>query len=332
MKIQNNITHVALVLDKSSSMSSYSSQLIKVVDNQIAYLARKSQEENHEVRVSVYLFGSDVEVLVYDRDVLRLPSISQYYKAHGNTCLIDGLTEAITDLRKIPEVHATHNWLVFCFSDGEENCSRKSTASLKDLIGSLPDNYTIAAFAPGVNAIAECKKYGIPPNNIQVWDVSAKGVEEVGKVIRQSTDNLIAAHKTGVRSTKNLFSLNTAAVSKNVITSQLEPLNPKEYTILQVRKDTPIKEFVESWKISFTQGANYYQLTKPEKIQANKHICIRDKKNGKVYSGDNARSLLGLPDFEVKVDKATHKDFDILIQSNSNNRKLIAGTDLLVML
>ncbi|WP_206688637.1 vWA domain-containing protein, partial [Streptococcus pseudopneumoniae] len=85
-----NIMHVAFVIDKSSSMVNLSTALIKVVDNQIDYLAQRSREWNHEIRVSIYLFGSEVEVLVYDRDVLRLPKIKDYYKAYGNTCLIDG--------------------------------------------------------------------------------------------------------------------------------------------------------------------------------------------------------------------------------------------------
>jgi hypothetical protein len=332
--IENNIMHVALVIDQSGSMDYLTKSVVKVVDNQIANFARKSKEWNHEIRVSVYLFGGGgVKVLVYDRDVLRLPSIKDHYRAGGGTPLLDATAQAIEELRKIPEIHANHSFVCYVWTDGEENGSRKySSSSLKNLIVALPDNYTVCAFVPNQSSALNCKQYGFPSGNIAIWDTSDKGVEETGRRIDAATDALIHNQKTGVKGkVSNLFSLDTKALTKSAVTSTLTVLPSSSYTFLQVRKDTPIKEFVESWKMEFRQGANYYQLSKPEKVQRNKHICIKDKRNGKVYSGDEARQLLGLPDYEVKINAADHKDWVIYIQSNSNNRKLIAGTDLLVM-
>ena len=134
-----------------------------------------------------------------------------------------------------------------------------------------------------------------------------------------------------MRGTKNLFSIDTQSLTKSAVSS-LEALKANEYSILQVRKDEVIKPFIESWKIPYRQGMAYYQLTKTEKIQAQKQICIREKKSGKVYSGPNARQLLGLPNYEVKVAAAQHPLYDIFVQSSSRNRKLVAGTELIIML
>lgn len=41
--------------------------------------------------------------------------------------------------------------------------------------------------------------------------------------------------------------------------------------------------------------------------------------------------MLGLPDFEVKVNPASYGQYDIFVQSTSVNRKLIKGTKLLVL-
>jgi len=41
--------------------------------------------------------------------------------------------------------------------------------------------------------------------------------------------------------------------------------------------------------------------------------------------------LLGLPDYEVKVNPAATPDFTIFIQSTSVNRKLLADTNLLIL-
>jgi hypothetical protein len=62
-------------------------------------------------------------------------------------------------------------------------------------------------------------------------------------------------------------------------------------------------------------------------VQPQKEIAILQF--GKVYRGPEARKLLGLPDHSVRVRPGDHQ-FKIFIQSTSINRKLLAGTQLLV--
>ncbi|MEU3878202.1 hypothetical protein AB0E87_30690, partial [Streptomyces sp. NPDC029704] len=85
---QNYINHVALVLDASSSMSHLSQKVVEVADQQIAYLARRSQELDQETRVTVYVFADKVECVIYDKDVLRMPSLKQLYRVGGMTALL----------------------------------------------------------------------------------------------------------------------------------------------------------------------------------------------------------------------------------------------------
>lgn len=74
----------------------------------------------------------------------------------------------------------------------------------------------------------------------------------------------------------------------------------------------------------------YYQLTKPEKVQAAKDILIRDKSTGAIYGGHQARALIGMPTgCEVRVRPGDHGNYDIFVLSTSHNRKLVANTDLL---
>ncbi len=149
--------------------------------------------------------------------------------------------------------------------------------------------------------------------------------------MQQSTDNFMRARSTGVRGTKNLFSLDTSKLSTTAVKTNLTELKSTDYKLLPVSKESVIQPFVESWKFEFRQGMAYYQLSKPEKIQGHKQICVFEKKSGKVYSGSAARQLLGLPDHEVKVAPADFKEFSLYVQSTSVNRKLVPGTNLLVM-
>lgn len=96
---QNYINHVALVLDASSSMSRLSGKVIEVADQQIAYLARRSRELDQETRVTVYVFANKVECVIYDKDVLRMPSLKQLYRVGGMTAL---LAATLTSQRSSP--------------------------------------------------------------------------------------------------------------------------------------------------------------------------------------------------------------------------------------
>lgn len=332
MKLQNYINHIAFVVDESSSMSGIRRDLVKVFDNQIAHLALRSKELDQETRVSVYTFGNTVNCLVFDMDVLRMPSIDKFYKPYGWTALLDGTKQAIVDLQKTPQLYGDHAFLAYVLTDGEENRSKTSAQELSKLINSLADNWTVAVMVPDQNGVFEAKKHGFPASNISVWDAtSSKGVSEAGSKMNTTIDRYMTGRATGVRGTKSFFELNTNISTKDVQNS-LKVLSASDYTVLNVRKDGPIRETVELWmKTPYRNGSSYYQLTKKEKIQANKNILIKNKMSGKVYSGAEARKMLNLPDYEVAVAPADFKDFYIFVQSTSVNRKLIAGTELIVI-
>jgi hypothetical protein len=86
--------NVARVLDRSGSMAHLADQVVKVADNQIAYLAKRSKELDQETRVTVYTFGNTTECLFYDKDVLRMPSLKGHYR-------IDGMNKVATGVKKL---------------------------------------------------------------------------------------------------------------------------------------------------------------------------------------------------------------------------------------
>lgn len=331
--INNLINHVALIVDSSSSINSYglTDTIIKVLDGQISYLASRSKEMDQETRITVYTFADDVKCLIWEKDVLRLPSLKEHYKPEGNTALIDAVLTAISDMKQIPEKHGNHAHLLFLVTDGENNRNPGRATELSSTLRGLPDNWTVAAMVPNQNGVFECKRAGFAAENISLWSTTVRGTEEVGRVMQQSTDNFMQARSTGVRGTKSLFTMNASNLSAAAVNTNLTELSPTEYDLLNVHKKAVIKPFVESWKIPFRLGAAYYQLSKPEKVQGHKQICIQNKRTAKVYGGANARKLLGLPDYEVQVEPAAHPEYDLFIQSTSNNRNLVAGTKLLVM-
>ncbi len=331
MNNQNYINHVTFCIDSSQSMDHLNKQTIKVVDSQISYLAKRSQELDQETRASIYTFNHEPKCIIYDKDVLRLPSIEKEYKVGGNTALVDAAILALDDLAQTPQKYGDHSFLIYVITDGEENSSKNKASELSKRISALPDNWTLAVFVPNQTGVHEAKKFGFPANNISVWETTQKGMEEAGATICAATENYFVGRTKGVRGTKNLFDLNAAGLNK--VKSVLTALDPNQYNLYPVHKDgTPIKEFVESWSQKpYLVGSSYYELNKPELIQAYKQVCIQDKVNGKVYSGPEARITIGLPNHEVKVSPISHAKYKIFVSSTSNNRKLVAGTQLLVL-
>lgn len=93
-----------------------------------------------------------------------------------------------------------------------------------------------------------------------------------------------------------------------------------------------IKPFCLNKFGKFLTGRACYQLTKPEKIQDYKTIAIRDKLSGKVYEGGAARQLLGFPTIgDIKIAPGNTGNYEVFVQSNSVNRKLVAGTKVLYL-
>jgi len=332
IEVQNYINHITFVLDASLSMTPHAKELVKVADSQIAYLAQRSKDLDQETRVTVYTFNyaRNINCLIYDKDVLRMPSIAGLYRTSGMTALAKATNLAIADLKLTPEKYGEHAFLIYVLTDGQENDSGLVECRvLPTNISLLPDHWTLAAFVPDQTGVFEAKKFGFPADNIAIWDATnAQGVTEVGETIRKTSETFMQNRTKGIRGSRNLFNLNPVTVKD--IKSQLVALTVGSYTINPVPFDQRIDDFTKQVTGQpYLPGKSYYQLTKREEIQPQKSIAIMHK--GDVYMGDAARQMLGLPSMHVKVGPGDHPDYTIFVQSTSMNRKLIQGTSLLVM-
>ncbi|MEU7136611.1 vWA domain-containing protein [Streptomyces sp. NPDC046261] len=341
---QNYINHVALVLDASSSMSRLSNKVVEVADQQIAYLARRSQELDQETRVTVYVFSNKVECVIYDKDVLRMPSLKQMYRVGGMTALLAATLKSQRELAQTAQLYGDHSFLTFVLTDGQENAShrcpdapakdpRELVQAVAKVIETQEDNWTLAVLVPDQMGKREAMQCGFPKDNIAVWDAtSTQGLEEAGQVIQQATEKFMVGRAQGIRGSRAVFSTTAEAVNKDTIKAAgLTPANPSEYQLIPVARAAAIRDWVIECGYTYRTGCAFYQLSKSEKIQAKKQIAVLEKKTDRVYTGPQARALLGLPDMEVRVKPDHNDDFTIFVQSTSVNRKLVPNTRLLLM-
>lgn len=347
-KVPNLVDHVALVLDASSSMSSYGHvrPLIQVTDGLIKHLAARSKEMNREVRVSVFSFADTIENLIWEMDVLRVPSIADIYAAYGNTALWDAILQSQQDLATIPQKYGDHGFVTYVVTDGENNRGSNSAQDVARFLAKQPDNVNLAMLVPDRGAVETAKRAGIPGGSIEVWDTqSATGIAEAATKITNSYDNYSVLRTSGVRGSKTLFGGAAAVNAQTISAAKLKPLDPKTYRLIPVIpppgfvKDVDVIEiapYVRSVNNGmYLAGSVYYPvvpaLKRNPRIGPEKNLVIMDKQSKMLYSGPGVRTMLGLPeDKMVTVKPDANPAYLVYAQSTSPNRHLTPHTEILM--
>jgi hypothetical protein len=360
VSIKSLINHVAFVLDGSGSMTGRARDVISVFDGQIAWLAKRSQEMDQETRVTVYVFDNKIECVIFDKDVLRLPSIKNLYWTRNSTALRDATIKSQEDLAKTFTEYGDHAFLTWVLTDGDENASHASAQRLRDLFARQGENWTTAALVPNSRGKVMAEDAGFPKGNIEIWDTnSATGVAEVGERIQTVTDTYMTSRAQGVRGSKTLFAGSAQQVNAATVQAAgLKPLDPDKFFLFPAVatngmavhipkrsitranpngiKHVEIKEMVESTGRTYLMGNGYYELVKSEKVSGNKGIAVVERATSKVYVGKEARMLIGLDDADRRIrpmpkDPSGHPPFKIFVQSQSTNRLLPVGSQVLLL-
>lgn len=154
------------------------------------------------------------------------------------------------------------------------------------------------------------------------WTEKSKKAKRKGKSTKEKSD-------TGFSGIKSIITEDQIDLSK------LEPVTPGKYQYITVEKDSNNKEVFADFGPKFKTGLIYYELVKTEEVSPKKHIIIRDNTTGDLYSGDEARTMVGLRPLDPtdstkdRVKASNLGDCTVYIQSTSVNRKHKAGSTLL---
>jgi hypothetical protein len=325
--IENLIDHYVYVIDMSASMLGVARYVVRVVDELIAFLAEQSRTRNRETRITVYVFNSraNIRCIIYDKDVLRMPSVAGFYKPDATTALIDATLTSIADAELIPQRHGDHSFFLTVLTDGKNNDSRGTAEQLHRKLTLLPDNWTYVIFVPDQACRGFAIQFGFPEGNIAIWDAAtAEGVAAGAAVMRTITMTHMDNRAAGIRGSRAVF--RAEALTTQQVQRILTPVTQGAYEIFDVGPTTRrIDEFAREKTGRYDIGHWHYQFVKPEKVQAYKRVLVLDR-DGNLYSGPEARQMLGLPDHDQQVNPAQHGDVTIFVQSTAPNRSLLAGT------
>lgn len=333
MKQNKKITRVAFILDRSGSMQPVIRQAIKAVNDNIGTIRQSVKETGQDATISFFSFSDDVKLHFFNRSLSAVESIDdRALRTDGMTALFDATGEAIEKLLAVPVGDDEDvTYLLNVVTDGVENQSRVyNSFKLKDLMRKVQstDLWTLTFLVPPGHTNTLVRTFSIPDGNVMEWEQSVRGVSTYSAASQAGLKNYFTARASGATNLRTFYT-DASNISLKDVKSNLEDIT-RDVTILNVRRDTSIRDFIESTGRTFVKGCAFYELVpgkkKADKVQEYKQVMIVSKANGKVYSGDAARQMLGLPKHETKIRPGDNGDFDLFVQSTSTNRKLPAGT------
>jgi hypothetical protein len=331
--------YVGFADDHSGSMGTLANAAIRDSNANTQAIREAASREMLDTIVSAVDFGSKVTRRIVNSNPHVLKPVTQWPVA-GMTAMYDAIGDLITLFESLPDANEPHvSFLIMVTTDGQENQSvRWNRSMLARKIAELQqtERWTFVFRVPR-GARGYLEGLNIYPGNIQEWDTTDAGMAQSTVQTKTAIDTFYATRAAGKRGS-NVFYADAQSVTAQTVQATLTDVS-KEVSIWGVLP-TEDGEEIQPWAMKrlagapFLKGAAFYQLTKTEaRVQDGKLIAIRDKANGKVYSGDAARQLLNMPVRSPKGYVRLHPDatpqFDIFIQSTSINRKLVAGTSVL---
>lgn len=327
------INRFLICLDSSGSMSGFKDNAIKAFNQIAETIHLNANQKNQKSTISLITFGenSSVSEKFFNLNIqgnLNLLNKNNY-KPDSGTPLFDAVGFGINKLLTLPDNLDT-SYTVIVITDGDENCSSKfDSYSLNTLIQRVvaTDRWTFAWLVPPGRTQKLIQQFKIPAGNVKEWETTAYGMDVAASQINTGIGNYFEARAGGKTATKGFFITDLSTVNSKIVKKQLDDIKD-QVIIWTVPKEINIQPFVESAGFPYIKGRAYYQLTKDEIVQNNKEILLMEKGKTSVYAGNDARQLLNLPAYNVKVRPGNHANWDIFVQSTSTNRKLVRGTKL----
>lgn len=336
MKKQSK-NYIGFVNDHSGSMSHLASAAAKDYNEIIASIKQAASVEMLDTIVSVVGIGFPTDSEVTQQVVISNPHVLKpvdHWPTNGGTPLYDGIANIIDLYSKLPDSKDPHvSFLIMITTDGEECSSRFQTeATIKKLLQEkMHDGRWTFVFRVPKNATRFIEKLGIPSGNIQEWDTTTVGMATSSAQTQTAVSGFFRS-RAGGQSASSSFYANAAQVN----VAALQEINPKEislYVVDPADNGIQIQSFILKHRQKYLKGAAFYQLTKTEsRVGPDKKILVRDRQTGKFFGGKEARQMLGLPSNQnTRLHPGDHGNFDLFIQSESINRKLVGGTGVAYM-
>lgn len=188
-KLNNNITEIVFILDRSGSMSGLEKDTIGGFNAMI----EKQKKQDGKAYVSTVLFDYE-SVVLHDRLPLEQikPMTEDDYTVRGCTALLDAIGGAVKHIGNIhryarPEDVPEHTMFVIT-TDGLENASRKyNSRDIKRLIESKKEEgWEFLFIGANIDAIETANDYGISADRAVNYNADSQGTGVVFEAVSET--------------------------------------------------------------------------------------------------------------------------------------------------
>ena len=185
--MNNNLTELVFILDRSGSMAGLETDTIGGFNAMV----EKQKKEEGEAFLSVVLFSNDSTVL-YDRvDIRKVePMTERQYYVGGCTALLDAIGDAVHHIGNVHkyarEEDRPAKTVFVITTDGMENASRRHTYDeVRRMIERQREKYGWEFLFLGANmdAVSAARRFGIREDRAVRYECDARGTALNFKVV-----------------------------------------------------------------------------------------------------------------------------------------------------
>ncbi len=195
----HELTEIAVILDRSGSMSSIRADMIGGFD---AFIEAQRAEPGQAV-VSLYQFDTLYECLFEERPIAQVPSLNLQPRA--STALLDAMGSTITSigarLDRKPESERPGRVVVLTITDGQENASREFThAQVRKMVEHQTERYgwQFAFLGANIDSFAVARSMGYTNMSaVMNYQASSEGVRLMATRLSRGVSNFRRANVVG---------------------------------------------------------------------------------------------------------------------------------------
>lgn len=190
--MNENLTEVVFILDRSGSMSGLEKDVIGGFNSTI----KRQKGEKGECLVSTVLFNSESKV-VHDR--LPIKEIKNMkdgdYIPSGSTALIDALGDSIKYISKVHKIirkeDVPKHTIFIITTDGQENSSHKYSSDevKKMIVARQEEGWEFIYLASNIDAVETSKIYGFKVENSHSYINDELGNKKVFQCVSDYVSN-----------------------------------------------------------------------------------------------------------------------------------------------
>jgi Mg-chelatase subunit ChlD len=205
-------TRIALVLDRSGSMSSIQEPARDAFNEAISRVqsdAANGAGAGMQTTLSVVTFNHQIEDVLLNAAVDKVRPLGRTdYQPDGMTALFDATGHAIDVLDKAGPLGKRDAALVIVISDGHENASQR--VSQKDLVERMQkleatEQWTFSFLMANVDITKLSDQMGTEASNYAAWDADAAGAVDMKAKLAKGVSDYMVDRRVGVRSKKEFF-------------------------------------------------------------------------------------------------------------------------------